>query len=153
MKKLTALALILGCGICVLVLAGCSDASYITPAMTFSYADFGGEPIASHLLGPQGKDTQVVVRFGSTRTTPTPGGPDLRFVNTEQAMFFLRSQVRKLPKTTENAALRQRLQATYGRLYYVYSIKRSAFLSAPSSSYGRGGMNRALIMPPMPPSI
>jgi hypothetical protein len=152
MKKLPALALILGCGICVLVLAGCSDASYITPAMTFAYADFGGEPSAGQLLGPQGKDTQVVVRFGRTRTTPTPGGPDLRFVNIEQAMNYLRSQVRKLPKTPENAALRPRLQATYSRLYYAYSIKRSAFLSAPSSSYGRGG-SRALTMPPMPPSI
>ncbi len=153
MKKLSVFALILGCSLALLSLSGCSDASYITPEMTFAYEDFGTDPIASRLLGPRGKDMQIVVRFGSTRTTPKPGGPDLRFVNTEQAMYFLRSHVRKLPKTPENAVLRQRLQATYSRLYYIYSAKRTSFLAGPSSSYGRGGMNRALMMPPMPPSI
>jgi hypothetical protein len=153
MKKLSVFALILGCSMGLMFLSSCSDASYIIPAMTFVYEDFGPDPIASRLLGPRGKDMQIVVRFGSTRTTPKPGGPDLRFVNTEQAMYFLRSNVRKLPKTPENAVLRQRLQATYSRLYYIYSAKRSSFLAGPSSSYGRGGMNRALMMPPMPPSI
>jgi hypothetical protein len=153
MKKLSVFALILGCSLGLLSLSSCSDASYITPEMTFAYEDFGTDAIASRLLGPRGKDMQIVVRFGTTRTTPKPGGPDLRFVSTQQAMHFLRSNVHKLPKTPENAELRQRLQATYNRLYDVYSSKRSAFLSAPSSSYGRDGMNRALMMPPMPPSI
>lgn len=153
MKKLPVLALILGCGLCLLFLSGCNDASDITPAMTFVYDDFGTEDIASRLLGPKGKDTQVVVRFGSTRTTPKPGGPDLRFVNTEQAMNFLRIHARKLAKIPENEELHQRLAATYRRLYYPYSVKRNAFLSSPSASYGRGGMNRAQMMPPMPPTI
>ncbi len=153
MKKLSVFALILGCSLGLLSLSSCSDASYITPAMTFAYEDFGTEPSASSLLGPKGKDTQVVVRFASTRTTPPAEGPDIRFVNTEQAMWFLRSNVRKLPKTPENAELRQRLQATYSRLFYIYSAKRTSFLAGPSSSYGRGGMNRAQMMPPMPPSI
>ncbi|MCF7784715.1 MAG: hypothetical protein K9N47_01265 [Prosthecobacter sp.] len=153
MKKLSVFALILGCSMGLLSLCSCSDASYITPEMTFAYEDFGTDAIASRLLGPRGKDMQIVVRFGTTRTTPKPGGPDLRFVSTQQAMHFLRSNVHKLPKTPENAELRKRLQATYSRLYDVYSSKRSSFLSAPSSSYGRDGMNRALMMPPMPPSI
>ncbi len=153
MKKPLIFALILGCSLSLMLLASCSDASYITPAMTFAYDDFGSEPIASSLLGPKGKDTQVVARFASTQITPPADGPDIRFVNTEQAMWFLRKQVRQLPKTEETAAERQRLQSTYGRLYNVYSTKRSAFLSSPSSSYGRGGMNKALMMPPMPPAI
>ncbi|WP_395744336.1 hypothetical protein [Prosthecobacter sp.] len=153
MKKLPAFALLLGCSVCLLLLCGCSDASYITPAMTFAYEDFGPEPMASRLVGPKGKDTQVVARFASTRKTPPAEGPDVRFVNVEQAMYFLRHQAKQLPKTPENAALRQRLSTTYGRLYNQYSTKRSAFLSAPSASYGRGGMNRALMMPPMPPTI
>ena len=153
MKKPLALALVLGCSLCLMVLVSCSDASYITPAMTFAYDDFGSEPTASSLLGPKGKDTQVVARFASTQITPPADGPDIRFVNTEKAMWFLRSQVRKMPKTEETAAERQRLQATYSRLYDVYSTKRSAFLSSPTSSYGRGGMNKALMMPPMPPTI
>jgi len=153
MKKPLALAFILGCSFCVMLLASCSDASYITPAMTFAYDDFGSEATASSLLGPKGNDTQVVARFASTQITPPADGPDIRFVNTEKAMWFLRSQVRKLPQTEENAVERQRLQRTYSRLYDVYSTKRSAFLSSPSSSYGRGGMNKALMMPPMPPAI
>ena len=153
MKKLTAFALILGCSLSLMLFSSCSDATYITPAMTFAYDDFGTEPTASLLLGPKGKNTQVVVRFASTNITPPADAPDIRFVNTEQTMYFLRQQVRKLPKTPENEAERQRLQATYSRLYNTYSSKRSAFLSSPTSSYGRGGMNKALMMPPMPPSI
>lgn len=152
MKKLSALALFLGCSLCLLLLSSCSDDT-ITPAMSFAYDDFGPEPIASRLLGPKGRDTIVVARFGSTRITPKPGGPDVRYINVEQTMYFLRHNVRKLPRTPESDALHQRLAATYSRLYNKYSTKRGAFLSSPSSSYGRGGMNKALMMPPMPPSI
>ena len=152
MKKPLALALVLGCSLCLMVLVSCSDASYITPAMTFAYDDFGSEPTASSLLGPKGKDTQVIVRFASTRVNPPAEGPDIRFVNTEKAMWFLRRQVRKMPITEETAAERQRLQSTYRRLYEIYSTKRSSFLSSPSSSYG-AGEDKALMMPPMPPRI
>ncbi len=152
MKKPLALALVLGCSLCLMLLVSCSDASYITPAMTFAYDDFGSEPIASSLLGPKGKDTQVIVRFASTRITPPADGPDIRFVNTEKAMWFLRREVRKMPKTEETAAERQRLQSTYSRLYEVYSTKRNSFLSTPGSTYGPG-VDKALMMPPMPPRI
>ncbi len=123
------------------------------PGPPFVYDDFGVEPAVSRLLGPKGKDTQVVARFGTTKKTPPAEGPDIRFVNMEQAMFFLRHTVRNLPKTPENAALRQRLSKTYSRLYWNYSSRRNAFMASPSASYGRGGMNRAFMMPPMPPSI
>lgn len=152
MKKLPFLSLILGCSLCLLLFSSCNDTT-INPALSFAYDDFGTEPAASRLLGPKGKDTLVVARFGSTSLTPPPGERDVRFVNMEQSMYFLRQSVRNLPKTPENGALHQRLSATYGRLYNAYSTKRSAFLSAPSSSYGRGGMNKAFMMPPMPPSI
>jgi len=153
MKKLPALALILACGLSLLLISSCSDAFYITPEMTFAYDDFGPEPMASSLLGPKGKDTQVVTRFASTRTTPPAEGPDIRFVNLEQAMNYLRRCVRRLPKTGESSEVRQRLSRTYARLYYIYSAKRNSLMAAPSSSYGRGGMNRAQMMPPMPPNI
>lgn len=153
MKKLPALALILACGLSLLLLSSCSDAFYITPEMTFAYDDFGPEPMATRLLGPRGKDTQVVTRFASTRITPPTEGPDIRFVNMEQAMYYLRRNVRKLPKTGEGSDLRQRLSRTYARLYYIYSAKRNSMLAAPFSSYGRGGINKAQLMPPMPPTI
>ncbi|OYW78118.1 MAG: hypothetical protein B7Z37_01200 [Verrucomicrobia bacterium 12-59-8] len=151
MKTLPQIALLACC--CVLFLVGCGTNTNDISGPPFTYDDFGTELMASHLIGPRGRDTQVIARFGSTHATPPPGGPDVRYVSVGQAMFYLRHSVHKLPKTPENAALRQRLSGTYIRLYNVYSTKRNAFLSAPSASYGRGGMNRALMMPPMPPSI
>lgn len=134
-------------------LTGCDATANAIPGPPFVYDDFGTEPMASHLIGPKGKDTQVIARFGSTNATTPSEGPDVRYVSVSQAMLYLRHSVRKLPKTPENTALRQRLSATYARLYNHYSTKRSSFLATPSATYGRGGMNRALIMPPMPPSI
>jgi hypothetical protein len=135
------------------LLSSCSDMTNAIPGPPFAYDDFGVEPAVSRLLGPKGKDTQVVARFGTTKKTPPAEGPDIRYVNMEQAMFFLRHTVRNLPKTPENGALRQRLSTTYRRLYWNYSTRRNAFMASPSASYGRGGMNRAFMMPPMPPSI
>ena len=151
MKALPHIALLAFC--CTLFLVCCDTNSNDVPGPPFAYDDFGTESMASHLLGPKGTDTQVIAHFGSTRSTPPPEGPDVRYVSIEQAMFYLRRRVRKLPKTPENAVLRQRLQATYSRLFKVYTTKRNAFMSSPSASYGRGGMNRALMMPPMPPEI
>lgn len=151
MKALPYITLFAFC--CTLFLVGCDTNSNDVPGPPFTYDDFGTEPMASRLIGAKGTATQVIAHFGSTRSTPPPEGPDVRYVSMTQAMFYLRLSVRKLPKTPENAALRQRLQATYSRLYNVYSTKRNAFMSSPSASYGRGGMNRALIMPPMPPEI
>jgi len=151
MKALPHIALLACC--CILFIVSCGSYTNAISGPPFAYDDFGTETMASHLIGPKGKDTQVVARFGSTHPTPPTEGPDVRYVSVSQAMSYLRHSVRKLPKTPENAALHQRLSITYSRLYRHYSTKRSAFLSAPSSSYGRGGMNKALMMPPMPPSI
>lgn len=151
MKALSCIGLLACCSL--LLLSSCSPTVNAISGPPFAYDDFGPEPTATRLLGPKGRDTQVIARFGTTRTTPPAEGPDVRYVNVEQSMLFLRSATHKLPKTPENAAARQRLSATYRRLYNQYSTRRSAFLSAPSSSYGRGGLNRASMMPPMPPSI
>lgn len=151
MKALPHLAL-LACG-SLLFLVGCGASINAIPGPPFVYDDFGTEPMASQLIGAKGKDTQIIARFGSTNSTPPSEGPDVRYVSVSQAMNHLRHSARKLPKTPENAALHQRLTVTYSRLYRQYSAKRDAFMSVPSASYGRGGMNRALMMPPMPPSI
>ncbi|MBN8420689.1 MAG: hypothetical protein J0L73_17365 [Verrucomicrobia bacterium] len=151
MKALPLFALLV-CG-SVLFLVGCSASLNAIPGPPFAYEDFGTEAMASHLIGPRGKDTQIIARFGSTNPTPPAKGPDVRYVGVAQAMNYLRHSVRKLPRTPENAAMIERLRATYSRLYRHYSTKRNAFMSVPSASYGRGGMNRALMMPPMPPSI
>ena len=68
-------------------------------------------------------------------------------------MNFLRRTVRGLPHTEEGTAIHQRLAATYSRMYRQYCARRNSVTAAPSASYGRGGMNRAFIMPPMPPAI
>ncbi|WP_395753028.1 hypothetical protein [Prosthecobacter sp.] len=151
MKAYLCLTLFTCCSL--LFLSSCSDTMNAIPGPPFAYEDFGTEPIASRLLGPKGKDTQVIARFGTTKKTPPAEGPDIRYVNMEQSMFFLRRVVRDLPKTPENAALRQRLSKTYSRLYWSYSSRRNSFMASPSASYGRGGMNRAFMMPPMPPAI
>ena len=151
MKALPHIAL-LAC-FSVLFLVGCDANLNAIPGPPFAYDDFGTESMTIDLLGPKGKDTQVVARFGSTNSTPPAGGPDVRYVGVGQAMNHLRHSVRKLAKTPENEALYHRLAITYSRLYRQYSSKRDAFMAVPSASYGRGGMNRALMMPPMPPTI
>ncbi len=151
MKALPRIAL-LAC-FSILFLVGCDANTNAIPGPPFAYDDFGTELMASDLLGPKGTNTQVIARFGSTKSTPPPEGPDVRYVSVGQAMNHLRRSVRKMPRTPENEPLHKRLSATYSRLYYQYSSTRDSFLSAPSGSYGRGGMNRALMMPPMPPSI
>lgn len=151
MKVLPQIALLACCSI--LFLVGCGANTNAIPGPPFGYDDFGTEAMASHLIGPKGKNTQVIARFGTTNATPATDGPDVRYVSMGQAMNYLRLSVRKMARTPENAALRQRLSATYSRLFIQYDKKRSALMSAPSASYGRGGMNRAFMMPPMPPSI
>lgn len=141
------------CCLTMLFLVACNDTTNAIPGMPFAYNDFGPEQVAAPLLGPKGNGTQVIARFGSTHTTPPSSGPDVRYVNVEQAMNFLRRAARALPRTEENVPVHQRLSATYARMFQQYSTKRNSMVSAPSSSYGRGGMNRALMMPPMPPSI
>ncbi len=117
--------------------------------LTLSYDDFGPESIASQLLGPRGASTVVIAYHGSTRLTPS--GPDgVRFVNVAQAMYFLRRQFKTLPA---NEPLRQRLRATYARLYPLHRRHRDAILAS-AVALGRGRMSRMMMAPPaMPPSI
>jgi hypothetical protein len=70
-----------------------------------------------------------------------------------QAMNHLRSSVRRLPRTVEAEPLREKLRTTYSRIYPCYRSRRDAMMSAPFSTIGRGSINRAMILPPMPPSI
>jgi len=144
--------LLLGC-FGILLLAQCTEDTAPLPGLTFAYDGFGPEQLAAPLLGPKGQDTHVVARFGSTQSSAPATGPDVRYVNIEQTMNFLRRTVRGLPHTEDGAALHQRLAATYGRMCRQYCARRNSVTAAPSASYGRGGMNRAFIMPPMPPAI
>lgn len=123
------------------------------PNLNFVYDDFGPPAIASELIGAKGSDTHVIARFGSTHSTPPASGPDVRYVSIEQAMNFLRRSVRALPQTDAGNAQHQRMSATYARLYRTYSSRRNTIMAAPFAGYGRGGINRAFILPPMAPSI
>lgn len=120
--------------------------------LTLSYDDFGPERIASRLLGPRGASTTVIAHHGATRTAPS--GPEgVRHVKIEQAMYFLRRQVKALPATAAYEPLRQRLRATYARLYPLHRRHRDGILAS-AVALGRGRMNRMLMAPPpMPPSI
>lgn len=132
---------------------GCSAAqwqrSFNPPPLVLRYDDFGPEDIAAPLLGPRGiRDQPVTLHHG--RTSLVPGGLRLNML---QAMQHLRFSVRRLPRTPEVEPLRQKLRATYDRIFPAYRTRRDAMMGAPYSNIGRGGMNRSLILPPMPPSI
>lgn len=123
--------------------------SFNPPPLVLHYDDFGPEQVASGLLGPRGAQNEpVTVHHGGNRRVPG----DLR-VNMLQAMNYLRFAVRRLPHTTEAERLREKLRTTYSRIYPHYRTRRDAMMSAPFSSFGRGSQNRAMILPPMPPSI
>jgi hypothetical protein len=137
--------------IALISLSGCEGPT--APNLNFVYDDFGPPSVASELIGAKGNDTHVIARFGSTHSAPPASGPDVRYVSIEQAMNFLRRSVHRLPHTEEGNAQHQRMSATYARLYRAYSSRRNAVMGAPFGSYGRGGINRAFIYPPMAPSI
>lgn len=117
--------------------------------LTLSYDDFGPERIASPLLGPRGGQTTVIARQGNTQTTLNSAG--IRYVNVQEAMLHLRRQAHLLPATAGNEALRQRLRATYERLYVLH---RSRYDSLYFSSFSNPwvGMSRRLMLPPLLPS-
>lgn len=119
--------------------------------VVLSYDDFGPESIASRLLGPRGRDLKIIVHHNSTRLTPS-SSDGVRYVNTSQAMDFLRYQVRHLPRTPENEGVRARLRATYSPIYDIYRRRRDAITSVPFP-YSRGSVNRAFTLPPRPPTI
>jgi hypothetical protein len=117
--------------------------------LVLHYDDFGSEDSASRLLGPRGKENQpVTLHHGGTRLE----SGSLR-VNIQQAMNHLIFAVRRLPHTSEAEPVREKLRSTYSRLYPLYRSRRDAMMGAPYSNFGRGGMNRSMMLPPMPPSI
>ena len=117
--------------------------------LVLHYDDFGPEESASRLLGPRGQENQAVtLHHGGTRLE----SGHLR-VNIQQAMNHLIFAVRRLPPTSEAEPLREKLRSTYSRLYPHYLTRRDTMMSAPFSNFGRGGMNRSMILPPMPLSI
>lgn len=131
-----------------LVMTGCTRDAFVKamagPQVLLSYDDFGPENLAASLLGPRTGNTPVIVHHGRTRLTP--GQPQL---NTLLAMNYLRRQHRH----AQDGLLRQKLAATYSRIYPIYRNRRDAMVGGPGGSYGRMGMNRAFILPPMPPSL
>lgn len=134
------------------LLPACTQAqlqkAFATPQVVLRYDDFGPERIAMRLLGPRGGSSTVIAHHGRTMTA----ADGTHQVNVQQAMYWLRSHVRGLPLTAENETVRQRLRSTYSALYDLHRTRRDAIMSAPFS-YGRAGMYRAMIVPPMSPSI
>lgn len=114
------------------------------PEVVLSYDDFGPEIMASELLGPRAGNTLVVVHHGRTRLTPGQAQ-----VNALLALNYLRRQHRH----AQDVPLRQKLARTYSRIYPLYRTRRDALVSGPGGSFGRMGMNRAFILPPMPTSL
>ena len=131
-----------------LLLTGCTREAFLKamagPEVALSYDDFGPESMASELLGPRAGNTPVIVHHSSTRLTPSHA-----YVNTHLALNYLRRQHRH----TSDPYLRQKLARTYSRIYPLYRSRRDALVSGPGGSFGRMRMNRAFILPPMPPSL
>jgi hypothetical protein len=123
--------------------------AFAAPTLTLNYDDFGPERIASKLLGPRGSHTVIIAHYGFNHITPS-APEDVRYVNVLQSMNFLRDEVRSLAPTAANEPLRQRLRATYARLY---PLQLRRYNNALSSSYTTPfvGMNRRLMLPALPP--
>lgn len=130
------------------IMTGCTRDAFMKamagPQVHLSYDDFGPESIAASLLGPRTGNTPVIVHHGSTHHSPCQDQ-----VNALLAMNYLRRQHRH----TQDALLRQKLAHTYSRIYPLYRTRRDAITAGPGATYGRTGINRAFILPPMPPSL
>jgi hypothetical protein len=128
--------------------AGGLSRAFPGQSLTLNYDDFGPERASSRFLGPRGAHTVVVAHYGFNSIKPSP--EDVRYVNVLQSMNFLRDEVRALPPTAANEPLRQRLRATYARLY---PLQLWRYNTALSSSYTTPfvGMNRRLMLPALPP--
>lgn len=136
-----------------LMLPGCSagglSRAFAGQSLTLNYDDFGPERMAAPFLGPRGSHTVIVAHYGFNSLTPS-GPEDIRYVNVLQSLNFLRQEVRKLPLTAANEPLRQRLRATYARLY---PLQLRRYNTALNSSFLQpfGGMDRRLMLPALPP--
>lgn len=131
-----------------LIMTACTRDAFLkamaAPQVLLSYDDFGPEIMASELLGPRAGNTPVVVHHGRTRLTPGQAQ-----ANALLALNYLRRQHRH----AQDGLLRQKLAHTYSRIYPLYRTRRDALVSGPGGSFGRMGMNRAFILPPMPTSL
>lgn len=124
-----------------LLLPSCARMFFIGPQLRFVEDDFGPETVAASWPGPRSGGT-LVVHHGPTRVFE-----GMRYVNVAEAMRRLRGSARRLPP---GDPARQRMSATYARLYDLYRTRRDAIMATPFPAYGRGGMNRAAMMPLMP---
>lgn len=136
-----------------LLLPGCTagglSRAFAGQSLTLSYDDFGPERMASEFLGPRGAQTVIVAHYGFSNITPA-APEDVRYVNVLQSMNFLRKEVRSLAPTAANEPLRQRLRATYARLYPL-QLRRYNIALGSSFTTPFAGMNRQLMLPALPP--
>lgn len=136
-----------------LLLPGCSTGglsrAFKGQSLTLNYDDFGTEKMAAPFLGPRGAQTVIVAHYGYSKLTPK-GPEDVRYVNVLQSLNYLRKQVHSLPATAANEPLRQRLRATYARLY---PLQQQRYNTALILSYHApmGGIDPRLNLPALPP--
>jgi hypothetical protein len=112
-------------------------------------ADFGTSPYAQQRLGIGMGEQAVIPWFGPTQSRQLADGSSARLVNIQDAMNTLRRTAHGLPRSSRE---RELLRQTYDRLYFIYRTRRDTMMSQPFP-YGRGGMARMNILPPMPPEI
>lgn len=124
-----------------LLLPGCERLFFSGPQLRFMEDDFGPPGITASWLGPRTGGV-VIVHHG-----PTHHFNGTRHLNITAAMHRLRASARHLPP---GDPARQRMSATYGRMYDFYRTRRDAVMATPYPAYGRGGLNRAAMMPLMP---
>lgn len=131
------------------LMLSCTPGGFLSgPQLEFVYDDFGPEAVASSWLGPRRGSERIIVHHGGSHDEP-----GVRYVNITRALRGMKASARNYPRTEDNSATRSRMEDTYARIYHLYRTRRDAVLAGPFSSYGRGGINRAMIMPPMPPSL
>ncbi len=129
--------------------AGGLSRAFAGQSLTLYYDDFGPERMAAPFLGPRGANTVIIAHYGFNDLTPS--GPEgVRYVNVLQSLNFLRQEVRKLPPTMANEPLRQRLRATYARIYPLQLRRYNTMLNS-SFVQPFGAMNRRLMLPALPP--
>jgi hypothetical protein len=131
--------------------SGCSqDAwkkAFTARVLTVSYDDLGTEAMLKPTLGSRGTDPTILVHHGATDAQALP-----RRLGVHEGLLLLRKNARQLPRTPANSALRERMARTYSRMYQFYRTRRDAVMATPPF-YGRGALGRAMLMPPMPPTL
>ena len=129
--------------------AGGLSRAFAGQSLKLNYDDFGTEKMAAPFLGPRGAQTVIVAHYGFNNITPK-GPDDVRYVNVLQSLNYLSKQVHSLPATPANEPLRQRLRATYARIYPLQQQRYNTALIL-SLHYPMGGINPRLALPALPP--